>query len=272
MTFSKDKNILKIQKIELEALKEVKEIATANDIHFFLRGGSVMGAVKYQGFVPWDDDTDIAVPRKDYSRLITLLSSEWSDKYWMASYLNGDEIHSYFPRVLLKPTYQDKLGLKSNNHLGFTIIDILPLDGVPASSFGRFFFKYEVMFFRLLGAVHTANYKDTISQHKGMRKKIISLLNRLHVEKMYSQNWTYDVLDKIYSSRMGNQSKWIGTITGSSFDKEIFPSEIWGRGIFLPFEDTTFRVPARWDDYLKQIYGENYALEVPRVKKTHQLK
>ena len=59
----------KIQEIELDALKEFNKICKENNLMFFLRGGSVMGAVKYQGFIPWDDDVDIAVPREDYDQL-----------------------------------------------------------------------------------------------------------------------------------------------------------------------------------------------------------
>ena len=59
----------RIQKIELDALKEFNKICKENNLMFFLRGGSVMGAVKYQGFIPWDDDVDIAVPREDYDQL-----------------------------------------------------------------------------------------------------------------------------------------------------------------------------------------------------------
>ena len=62
----------KIQEIELDALKEFNKICKENNLMFFLRGGSVMGAVKYQGFIPWDDDLDIFMPRPDYERLAEL--------------------------------------------------------------------------------------------------------------------------------------------------------------------------------------------------------
>ena len=58
-----------IQKVELDAIKEFQKICKENNIDFFLRGGSVLGAVKYDGFIPWDDDMDIAVPREGYDRL-----------------------------------------------------------------------------------------------------------------------------------------------------------------------------------------------------------
>lgn len=67
-------DIRELQETLLDAVKEFKKICDEENITFFLRGGSVMGAVKYGGFIPWDDDMDIAVPRKDYVRLIEIFN------------------------------------------------------------------------------------------------------------------------------------------------------------------------------------------------------
>lgn len=257
------------QQVELEALKELASVANDYDIKFYLRGGSVMGAIKYDGFIPWDDDVDIAVPRSDYNKLIGVLSGDWSDKFWMASYLNGDEIHSYFPRILLKEDYRKKLGIQTNNLLGRTIIDVLPLDGVPSTKIGRFIYKYEVMVLRLLAALWTYNVRETVMIHSGKKQRIMKLLTSIGIHKMYTQNQVYAALDKIYSKVSFENATWAGTITGSAFDKELFPAEIFGDGVFHKFEDAEFRVPEKYDLYLKQIYGENYATFEPEFKKNH---
>ena len=70
-----------VQEVELNALKEFSKIAMENDISFFLRGGSVMGAVKYQGFVPWDDDMDFIMLRSDFEKLCEV-SSEFKEPYF----------------------------------------------------------------------------------------------------------------------------------------------------------------------------------------------
>jgi lipopolysaccharide cholinephosphotransferase len=257
-----------VQEVELNALKEFSKIAMENDISFFLRGGSVMGAVKYQGFVPWDDDMDIAVPRKDFDKLLNVFSKDWSDSFWMASYHNGDAIHAYFPRILLKENIRKEKRLPRNNHLGFTIIDVLPLDNVPDNLISRKYYKYKVGFLRLLGSLWTYNIKDTVMTHSVWHQIIIKLLRGLRVHKLYTQNQIYDVLDRFYKGYMG-KTNWSGTITGSSFDKELFPSEVWGKGTLLKFEDTKFRVPTLYDVYLRQIYGDDYRTQEPEHKKSH---
>lgn len=257
-----------VQQIELQALKEFKEVAKKNGITFFLRGGSVMGAVKYNGFIPWDDDMDIAVPREQYNKLVEVFSGDWSDNFWMASYQKGDEIHAYFPRILIKEHIRKTKKLPQNNHLGFSIIDILPLDNVPNTAVGRKLFKYQVGILRALGAVWTVDVKDTIMIHSSSRQKAIRFIKHLGIQRFYTQNQIYDILDKIYSKR-NNKTNWKGTITGSLFDKELFSKDTWGNGIMLKFEDTEFRVPTKYDDYLKQLYGQNYATEEPNHKKSH---
>jgi len=257
-----------IQKIELQALKEFEKVAKKNNISFFLRGGSVMGAVKFHGFVPWDDDMDIAVPRKDFDKLIKIFSEDWSDDFWIASYQNGDQIHAYFPRMLVKEKFRKENGLPRNNHLGFSIIDILPLDYVPNSITGRKLFEFKVGVLRALGAVWTFDIKDTVMMHSKARQVVIRALKGTGIQKFYTQNQTYDEIDKIYRKNFG-KTNWMGTITGSSFSKELFPSSVWGNGVYLKFEDTQFKVPTEYDKYLKQIYGKDYLQETPPIKKSH---
>jgi lipopolysaccharide cholinephosphotransferase len=257
-----------IQDVELEALKEIQAICAKNGIKFYMRGGSVMGAIKYKGFIPWDDDMDIAIPRPDFEKFVSVFSQDWSDKFWMASYRNGDQIHAYFPRILIKEKFRKSVNLPSNNHLGFSIIDVLPLDGVPSSAFGRKLFKYHVAAYRALGAVWTLDVKDTIMIHKAKRQRAIKLLASTGIKHLYSQNAVYRKLEHIYSKRPYTAA-WSGTITGSLFDKEMFPTRVWGAGKLVPFEDITVRVPSEFDMYLKQLYGKNYASYEPEDKKSH---
>lgn len=263
-----EKDIKKIQELELEALKLLIQIMNDNNIKYFLRGGSVLGTVKYKGFIPWDDDMDIALPRMDYEKFINIFSKDWSDKFWLASYRKGDAIHAYFPRILVKEDYRTKHNLPTNNHLGFSIIDVLPIDGVPATAGGRKLYALHVAILRALGAVWTVDVKDTIMIHSLKRQRAIKFLKLLGLQKLYSQNDIYRRLERVYSKRDIN-SKWIGTITGSLFDKELFPNDVFGTGVLRQFEDITVRIPSQFDIYLRQLYGDNYANEEPNDKKSH---
>lgn len=123
-------------------------------------------------------------------------------------------------------------------------------------------------FLRALGAVWTLDVKDTIMIHKPRRQRAIKFIKMLGVQHFYSQNDIYNRLERVYSKRDTN-SKWIGTITGSLFDRELFPKEVFGEGVLKQFESIKVRVPSQFDEYLKHLYGENYANEEPDDKKSH---
>ncbi len=257
----------KIQLLELEALKELKKFCDKNNIKFFLRGGSVMGAVKYNGFVPWDDDADIAIPRDQYDKLIELShNTDWSDKFYIESFKYNNNMHCYFPRVLVKDKYLKKLKLPTNNELGLTIVDILPLDGAPNNYLLRQMYFAKVYLYRALAGVWTLSDKKTVDMHDSKKKMVLKILKLLKINKLYSQKSIYLKLDKLYKKYNYQKQKYIGTITGSLYRKEIFPREYWGNGKLLRFEDTSFLVPDEYDKYLKKLYGKNYLTTTPSDK------
>ena len=122
-----------IQNVEKEALEEFNKYCIKNDIRFFLRGGSVLGAIKYKDIVPWDDDIDVALPRNDYNKLINNCKVDFSKKFILVSYKNTVDSHCYFPRIILKEEYRVEYGFPKNNERGLVLIDILPLDGMPTN-------------------------------------------------------------------------------------------------------------------------------------------
>ena len=151
----------KIQEIELDALKEFNKICKENNLMFFLRGGSVMGAVKYQGFIPWDDDVDIAVPREDYDQLPQIFENKIiAGKYQVLCHQYCEELHCYFPRLFLLEDERIKLGLPRNTNLGLHLIDIIPLDGAPNNSLVRKVYYLKVYWYRFLASLGTTYKGD----------------------------------------------------------------------------------------------------------------
>ncbi|HEM6372264.1 TPA: LicD family protein [Streptococcus suis] len=251
-----------VQLLELEALIELKKLFDANGLKFFLRGGSVIGAIKYKGFVPWDDDVDIAVPREDFNKLIEISQSNWSEKFEIISYHYKDDAGCYFPRVFLKKEYIKEYGIPENNMHGLSVIDILPLDGAPSGYFAQKLYFLHVYFLRILGSLTTKN----LVGHKLHRRILLRFLYLFRIDKKYSQKDIYEKLDKLYSKYSLSKSQFIGTITGSLYTKEIFPREVWGDGKFVNFETESYLVPEDFDVYLKKLYGDDYLTSEPSDK------
>ncbi len=257
-----------LQQLELEALAELKAYCERHHIMFFLRGGSVMGAVKYNGFIPWDDDMDIAVPREGYDRLIALCKAEsFSERFTLESYHFNPEAHCYFPRILLKEELRQQYELPRNNTMGLVLIDVLPLDGAPGGRAARSWYFFKVYMYRILAALWTMDQKETVNMHSRKQTIFLKVLRCLQIHRLYTQEGIYRRLDQLYRKYDWKKSGMAGTITGSLREKEIMPSEIWGEGVLHVFGAHEFLIPSEYDRYLKKLYGEDYMKSLPPEEK-----
>lgn len=264
--------VKKIQEVELDALVEFQKICNENNIRFYLRGGSVMGAVKYHGFIPWDDDMDIAVPREDYERLIKLVKDlSIAGKYRINSYRYCKELPCYFPRMVLEERERVRLGLPKNTKLGLHLMDIFPLDGAPDNVVVRKIYFGKVYLYRALASLGTFYRDEMVNMHTRKQQCVINILRIFKIDRLIDQRQMYGKLEKLYTKYDWKEKKYAGTITASLFSKEIFPREVWGEGAFMNFESTKVRVPTEYDIYLKKLYGKDYLNKEPDLshRKSH---
>lgn len=263
-------NIQLIQTIDYDALCAFKEYCDMNKIRFYLRGGSVMGAVKYNGFVPWDDDMDVAIPRAEYNKLVTMSKNLLlCGKYRIISYKNENNMHCYYLRMVLTEEERKKNSLPCNTNMGFHLMDIFPLDGSPNNSFVRKVYILKVGVLRLIASLGTHYCGEWKDMHSYPQQILINCMRIIGMEKLFPQKKVYEWLDILYSKYSMNNSKYIGTITASLFAKELMPASIWGDGTFMRVRDLSLRVPEQYDLYLKRLYGNNYMEKEPKRKKSH---
>lgn len=263
-------NLPVLQDVLFDAIVEFRKICEEENITFYLRGGSVMGAVKYQGFIPWDDDMDIAIPREEYDRLVEVFEGRIiAGKYQVLAYQYFPELHCYFPRLFLLEEERERLGLPSNTHLGLHLVDILPLDGAPNGFLSRQLYFMKVYVLRFLASLGTTYVDGHVDMHTPKQKWIINLAKALQLNKLFPQLKVYGMLDRLYKRYDWKKQHYAGTITASLFKKEVMPRTIWGDGVQMPFRDTSFLVPTEYDTYLKIMYGENYLTYEPEDKKSH---
>ena len=260
----------RLQEVLFDAILEFRKICEQEGITFYLRGGSVLGAVKYKGFIPWDDDMDIAIPREQYDRLVGIFKNRViAGKYRVLCHQYCPELHCYFPRLFLLEEERRKLDLPSNTHLGLHLIDILPLDGAPNNVIARNIYFLKVYTLRFLASLGTTYVEGHVDMHSPKQKLIINLAKTLRLTKLFPQLKVYGMLDRLYTKYNWKEQKYVGTITASLFKKEVMKTSIWGEGVELPFRDSQFLVPKKYDTYLKIMYGEDYLTEEPSEKKSH---
>lgn len=121
----------KIQLTQLEIVKEIDLICKKNGIAYFLCAGTALGAVRHNGFIPWDDDLDIMLPRDSYDNLMKALKCQLPEKYWLQSYETDKHYWQPFAKVRKIGTVYKELGMESFDDKKSGIwVDIFPMDYV----------------------------------------------------------------------------------------------------------------------------------------------
>lgn len=115
----------------LGMLLDVKDVCEKNNITFLLTGGTALGAVRHKGFIPWDDDIDIAMPRKEYEKFCSVFEKELGDRYILNAPNYSADAKARFPKLLKKGTYMREILDVKNDSLNMIFLDIFILENFP---------------------------------------------------------------------------------------------------------------------------------------------
>lgn len=228
-------SIKELQQIETDILKCVVKICEDNGITYYMQAGSVLGAVRHKGPIPWDYDVDIIVPSSEIDRFVEIVSKELPDKYYVDYYTINSKSLREFPRIGLK-RFSTK-GL----HLDVFILMGLPDDREKQLSLIEESFNYRINN-RLL---RLPLWRNLVKLRFSSLK--LSLFDRTYYSRKFTE------LCKRYPY---NEAHYVMNPSGKYREKNIFKKEIYGIGkktIYCDFEVT---IPSETDYYLKQYYGD----------------
>lgn len=223
------------KRVQYGILKELDSFCTNNGLRYFLAYGTLLGAVRHKGFIPWDDDIDVFMPYDDF---ISFINQYHSDRYSVRSYLNDSVLIFEGGRLYDDFSYRLFHGHKS---LG-CCIDIYLLYGVPED------LKKQNKMIR------------NIQSTRELRHNLTRLRSFLVGKKLWpSSNLSFKFGNRLIRWKMRH-------INDYSFDESlyvtattsriVFKKEIFSQSVRLPFEDSSFLVPIGYDDFLRERYGD----------------
>ncbi|HHX24250.1 MAG TPA: LicD family protein [Thermoanaerobacterales bacterium] len=250
-----------VQLIQLNMLLKVDEICRLNNIRYYLIGGSALGAVRHKGFIPWDDDVDIGMFRRDYDQFLDIADKFLDNKYFLQTNRTDPDYHGPYAKLRANnTTYIEKVSrsLGAKIHQGI-FIDIFPLDNVPDK---KLLLKLQLTLMRFLLSVAFARVNDyPVNRYKRYIKKVYSIPFLKLIKKR-----TFDeIIDKIASFYKDKETDRIANLFGRYGEKEVLPKYYFGEAKYLEFEGHKLPVPEYYDEFLKHIYGDY--MKLPPVEK-----
>lgn len=263
------KNIEILHQVDMEIVKEVVRICDKHGLTYYMHGGTMLGAIRHKGFIPWDDDIDMGMPRDDYEKFLEIAESELPETYKVVNYRNTPQYQYYITRVLDTDTKLIEERIGNDSKYTHASIDIFPIDGSPNHSLLRKIFYFRVLAHR---ALMSLCYKDSIDRNRkrGTVEKIfLWIMERLPIEKMTTPYKQKCKIDKILRSQDVSKSKYVGSIMGAYRTREMIPAEYYGKGDYFQFEDMQLRGLEKYDDYLTHLYGDYMQLPPENQRKVH---
>lgn len=257
-----DKKIMdQVKMLELEILKDVHDICIVNGLKYFLVGGTLLGAVRHKGFIPWDDDIDIGMLREDYNKFIDIMNKNNDDKYFVQNFNTEPNYMRYITKIRINGTKiieNEVEGLEINHGI---FIDIFPLDKVDISKPRKI--DNRVRLVNMIMRLKRIKVGKTEGQSaiRTYRNQAINIFLRLVPNKFFSS-----AIDFIYGYENTDSLKHV-TNFGSQYGwrKQTFPIDTYGMGTTLEFEKHYFIVPDKWEAILKSLYGDY--MELPPEEK-----
>lgn len=244
-----------LQAVELEILKQFLAVCSKLNLTYYLVCGSALGAVKYGGFIPWDDDIDVALPRDDYEefcRRAPALLPDWC-------FLQNCRTDPQYPRLGSKlrdsrTTYIEQMSETLNINHG-VFIDIFPLDGKWRTKDEERTFRKKLAEFEAARRVRL-HYNRLSRENLFMFRSNMDYLLFRFFDRGGDTAAAVRSFDQYISSFSTEQSDVWCNHANSISPLEYAPKEQYGKGAWVTFEGISVRVPEQYDAYLTQKYGD----------------
>ena len=253
-------SINEVQQMQLALMKELHKFLVDNEINYYFLGGSALGAVRHKGFIPWDDDIDIGMFRKDYEKFLTLCD-RFDTKHEVINFKKTNNSDNLLTRIYFNKTYIDNKQLRCSKLDKRLYLDIFPLDNIPDETKKQVKFEKKInRLKRIILMIDVRIY--TQSSIKFITKKMISQILKTF------RNIILNKGDKLLKKYKDEKTIKVASLCSQySFKKQLMDKKIYGTPTLVKFEDAYFYIPEMYDEYLSQLFGEDYMLVPPEEKR-----
>ncbi len=252
-------NAEELKKLQLEILQTVHDFCEKNDIHYSLCGGTLLGAVRHKGYIPWDDDIDIMMSRPDYERFHRLFNEQEKSSLKVISSLNDAQFFHPFAKLVNTKTFLIEKYDRKIDSMGVNI-DIFPLDGLPDDEKKRENYWKKI---KRRKFINGCLYQKNSRKEKGIKKLLRRCLFLLF--KPLSGNHFAKKINAFAKNNDYFSSRFLACSVFGYGKREQMPKEVFESFVDLDFEGKKFKAMQGYETYLSNIYGDY--MQLPPVEK-----
>ncbi len=256
MKYTKEQ-LKKIQEYELEIYKDFKQICDENNFHFIAIGGTAIGSIRHKGFIPWDDDIDVALPYEQYIKVNKIFKEKFSDKYIVVNAETFPDYPNMNEHIVMKGTQFVTKDAKNLKYPQGIFLDIFPEFKTPKDKTLNHKHSRSAYIWNKIMILREIPFPNI--SFKGIKGKIIHIgtfITSYLIKLIFSHNYLYNKTLKT-ALKYDNLAE---------YDYEFFfsphcgeshqPGNVFDEPTEMPFEDTTMSVSKDVDTYLKKVYGD----------------
>lgn len=242
-----------LQDLQLSMAKDIHKLCEENKIEYFMVSGTLLGAVRHNGFIPWDDDIDFGMMRADYDAFVEVCKNgALGDKYVLINNETNPNFEFPITRIGRKNTYSFDPMRDHIKDCKCTYIDIVPFDNIPDDKDKRALHKKQIAKYRRL------IYYRTSYRYEGFPKiKRLASIVRARIFRLLPLSYYIDRYQKLLCQYKNESTEYCGALSGRyDYDKEAMPRKYFEKRSLMKFEDTELWGLSDYDSVLSHLYGD----------------